>query len=378
MKRKRIQFHNMALALPERAIGAIIGAAVADAAAQPLHWVYDQKKLSVLLAESPEPEFRPESANPFYRRNTGEQSCYGDQAFVLLQSLAECEGVNVEDLKQRTYKFFGPGSEYDTPVNDPYRDKGAPRPQLPIEGPWRQSSLKSFIRNVDAGMEETGAVSSAELTLSSDNHPKHCCETDNQIDGIAKLAPIVAFYAGKPEMLERVEEAVRVTQNNDLCVAVTLTAARFLEHFILNGPDPKALESVLKQLCDPNRKNPQELDKAVVGIKTYSSSEGPSQQDTQRTCPNCVSKHLRWVTSISLPGAFQAALHGVLTATGFEQAIRDTMSCGGCTCSRSSFIGACIGAQVGPGGIPSSWKSKTLKYNTFLDLAKKVVSLQQV
>ncbi|TRY93710.1 hypothetical protein DNTS_029411 [Danionella cerebrum] len=337
MKRKRIQFHNMALALPERAIGAIIGAAVADAAAQPLHWVYDQKKLSVLLAESPEPEFRPESANPFYRRNTGEQSCYGDQAFVLLQSLAECEGVNVEDLKQRTYKFFGPGSEYDTPVNDPYRDKGAPRPQLPIEGPWRQSSLKSFIRNVDAGMEETGAVSSAELTLSSDNHPKHCCETDNQIDGIAKLAPIVAFYAGKPEMLERVEEAVRVTQNNDLCVAVTLTAAR-----------------------------------------TYSSSEGPSQQDTQRTCPNCVSKHLRWVTSISLPGAFQAALHGVLTATGFEQAIRDTMSCGGCTCSRSSFIGACIGAQVGPGGIPSSWKSKTLKYNTFLDLAKKVVSLQQV
>lgn len=33
-------------------------------------------------------------------------------------------GLNVEDLKQRTYKFFGPGSEYDTPVNDPYRDKG--------------------------------------------------------------------------------------------------------------------------------------------------------------------------------------------------------------------------------------------------------------
>jgi len=47
-----------------------------------------------------------------------------------------------------------------------------------------------------------------------------------------------------------------------------------------------------------------------------------------------------------LPGAFQAALHGVLTASGYEQAVRDAMSCGGCTCSRSSFIGACIGAQV--------------------------------
>lgn len=33
-------------------------------------------------------------------------------------------GLNVDDLTQRTLKFFGPGSEYDTPVNDPYREKG--------------------------------------------------------------------------------------------------------------------------------------------------------------------------------------------------------------------------------------------------------------
>jgi len=33
-------------------------------------------------------------------------------------------GLNVDDLKQRTLKFFGPGSEYDTPVNDPYRERG--------------------------------------------------------------------------------------------------------------------------------------------------------------------------------------------------------------------------------------------------------------
>uniref|UniRef100_A0A671M9E9 Selenoprotein J n=1 Tax=Sinocyclocheilus anshuiensis TaxID=1608454 RepID=A0A671M9E9_9TELE len=324
----------MALALADRAIGAIIGSAVADAAAQPLHWVYDLQKLSMLLSQSPEPEFRPESANPFYRRNTGQQSCYGDQAFVLLESLSECRDLNVEDLKQ---------------VNDPYRDKGvcivsnmAPRPQLPLEGPWRQASLKSFIKNVNAGKAETG------------------CETDNQIDGVAKLAPIVACYAGKPEMLERVEEATRVTQNNGICVAVTLAAARFLEHFILNGPDPKALDAVLEQLSDTNRKNPQELDKAIIGISIKDNL-------SISAALSCLS---------GLPGAFQAALHGVLTVSGYEQAIQDTMSCGGCTCSRSSFIGSCIG--VGLEGIPSSWKSKTLRYNTSLDLAKKVVTLQQL
>lgn len=52
------------------------------------------------------------------------------------------------------------------------------------------------------------------------------CDEDCQIDGITKLAPVVAFYAGQGDMLEKVEKVIRVTQNNDICVAVTLAAAR--------------------------------------------------------------------------------------------------------------------------------------------------------
>uniref|UniRef100_A0A3Q2CHN5 Selenoprotein J n=1 Tax=Cyprinodon variegatus TaxID=28743 RepID=A0A3Q2CHN5_CYPVA len=336
----------MASAVANRAIGAIVGSAVADAAAQPLHWVYDLQKLKGILAEDPHPEFRSESANPFYRRKTGQQSCYGDQAYVLLESLSECGGLNVDDLKQRTLKFFGPGSEYDTPVNDPYRDRGGPRPQLPIEGPWRHASLKGFIKNIDAGKEETG------------------CETDCQIDGITKLAPIVAFYAGKPDMLEKVEQAIRVTQNNDECVTETLAAARILEHFILTGPDPKALDVVLNQLNDPNRKQPQDLDKAVIShIHKVKETLSKSPQELIPTGVLLVP---------GLPGAFQAALHGVLTAKQFETAIRDTMSCGGCTCSRASFIGACVGAQIGLEGIPVSWMSKTSRCNSVVAYAKNI------
>lgn len=46
----------------------------------------------------------------------------------------------------------------------------------------------------------------------------------------------------------------------------TNVISRLLEHFILNGPDPNALDIVLNQLNDPNRKQPQDLDKAVVGM----------------------------------------------------------------------------------------------------------------
>lgn len=38
-----------------------------------------------------------------------------------------------------------------------------PRPQLPIEGPWRHASLKSFLKNMDAGKEETGSAATRPL-----------------------------------------------------------------------------------------------------------------------------------------------------------------------------------------------------------------------
>ncbi|CAJ1081887.1 LOW QUALITY PROTEIN: crystallin J1B-like [Xyrichtys novacula] len=215
--------------------------------AQPMHWIYNPDRLKEVLSDlEPCPEFRPQSANPFYLRQTGEQTCYGDQAYVLLESLSTCGDVDVADLTKSFYKFFGPGTVYDLPLNDPYRKKGGPKAVLPINGPWRNGSLKAFFRNVDAGKEETG------------------CDKDCQMDGVTKLAPVVAMFAGQPEMLEKVEKAIRVTQNNDMCVAVTLAAARILEHFILNGSDPGVLDKVLAQLNDPNRQNPQELDRAVI------------------------------------------------------------------------------------------------------------------
>ncbi|CAB1431190.1 unnamed protein product, partial [Pleuronectes platessa] len=301
---------QMALSVSDRATGAIIGAAVADAAAQPMHWIYNPDRLRDVLSDlEPCPEFRP-------------------------QSLSQCGDVDVDDLTKRIYRFFGAGTVYDLPLNDPYRKEGGPKAVLPIDGPWRNSSLKAFIRNVDAGKEETG------------------CEVDCQMDGVTKLAPVVAMFAGRPEMLEKVEKATRVTQNDDMCVAVTLAAARILEHFILNGPDPNALDAVLAQMNDPKRQNPQELDRAVIAqLHQVKENLGKTSQQL-------------------IPAG---ALHGVLTLTQLDEAVRDTMRCGGCTASRASFIGACLGAQIGLQGIPESWLKRTFRYPRLLELAENVV-----
>lgn len=50
---------------------------------------------------------------------------------------------------------------------------------------------------------------------------------DNQMDCVVNMVCVVALYAGRPEMLDRVEEVITVTQNSDINLAVAFTAARW-------------------------------------------------------------------------------------------------------------------------------------------------------
>ncbi|PVD22152.1 hypothetical protein C0Q70_17957 [Pomacea canaliculata] len=239
-------------AITDRRVAAVVGALVADAAAQPLHWLYDEEKLKRIIGEKEEVEFWEPSQNPFYCIPTGSFSCYGDQAYVILKSLVENKGVNLEALKKLTYDFFGPQSSYEDPENARYvvgkEDKINVKPTLPIHRPWRNGSIKHFLSNMEAGKEESGS------------------ESDEQIDCVLRMVPVCALYAGHPEMLSRVEEVLRVTQSNDLPVTIGLAAARILEQFILHGPNTNALNAVLSDLSNSRRNNPQELDQTVAGF----------------------------------------------------------------------------------------------------------------
>ena len=103
------------------------------------------------------------------------------------------QGFDVDDFQNRSYTFFGPGSEYDNPLITDYVAKQGmylildplytgncfiyPRidlgetgwPQLffffiisaltniyPINTPWRNFSLKDFIKNYEAKIDPTG------------------------------------------------------------------------------------------------------------------------------------------------------------------------------------------------------------------------------
>lgn len=243
-------FTKMSTAVQSRRIAAVVGALVADAAAQPIHWNYKVEKLDAMLKEADEVAFWEPSANPFYKLPLGSQSCYGDQSFVILKSLVENGGLNMEHLKNSTFEWFGPKSFYENPTNAVYKVKkdASQSTKYPIEGPWRHFSIKDFIRNVLEDKPSTGS------------------ETDAQMDCTLRIVSVVALYAGRPEMLDKAEQVIRSTQNSDTSVAVGLAAARLLEYYILNGIKEDAVERVIEDLSNQKRTNAQDLDKALASF----------------------------------------------------------------------------------------------------------------
>ncbi|XP_005092833.2 crystallin J1A [Aplysia californica] len=237
--------------LQQRKVAAIVGACVADAAAQPLHWIYNEGKMASLIEGKEEIEFRHPSANPFYRIPTGSNSCYGDQAYVMLKSLVESKGLDIDHLTKATYDFFGPNSSYESDETNKYlvgkEDKINIKKSLPIHGPWRHGCIKDFLANMYADKNPTGS------------------ETDDQIDCAIRVIPLVAMYAGQPDLLDKAEAALRVLQESDTSIACGLAAVRVLEQYILTGKPEDVLQKVTDTLNDPDRNCPQDLDRAVIG-----------------------------------------------------------------------------------------------------------------
>jgi hypothetical protein len=118
--------------LDQRKVASVLGAVVADAASQPLHWVYNDKVMET--ANNQIPEFHEPPLNPFYRVPLGSSSVYGDQLMVMLRSLVSCKGYDENHYIAEFVKEFGRESRY----------AAAESTTFPLNGPYANRSIKRF------------------------------------------------------------------------------------------------------------------------------------------------------------------------------------------------------------------------------------------
>ena len=136
-----------------------LGATVADAAARPLHWVYDPKKLKSYIKNKKDITFLSKNRCPFYSIKTGKVSGYNDVGQVMFKTLVTTKKKSeiFKNFKKNIIKNFGPGSAYwrNLKLRKKYKKI---KWKKPMNGPWIHQNILETIKNIKAKKSITGGT----------------------------------------------------------------------------------------------------------------------------------------------------------------------------------------------------------------------------
>ena len=297
-----------------------LGATVADAAARPLHWVYNQKKLLEYIKKKKDFTFLRKNKSPFYNIKTGKVSGYNDIGQVMFKTLVEGH-ENIETrFKKNIMKNFGPGSVYWKNFNLRAKYRKVKDWRGIIKGPWIHQNIIETVRNIKAKKKLTGG------------------KKVNESDGYCAALPYF-LYGNSFKDLKKIISTVTISK-----ISLKYAIAKF--HLI--------------DLALKGSKNPIE-----DFIKLYKKNLYFKNiiKDIKKVKRLKLKPHATVVKKLgmacSYPGTFNSSIHSIINSKTYKTAILKTIKAGGCNCSRVNFVGAYFAALKGLNSIPKAWIKKT-------------------
>ena len=305
-----------------------LGATVADAAARPLHWVYNQKKLLSYIKGKKDFTFLSKNKSPFYNIKTGRVSGYNDIGQVMFKTLLEGH-ENIESrFKKNIFKNFGPGSTYWKNFNLRAKYRKVKDWRGIIKGPWIHQNIIETVKNIKAKKSLTGG------------------KKVNESDGYCAALPYF-LYGYNSKSLKKIISIVTVSK-----ISLKYALAKFhLLDLALKGANNPINEFLKKFKKNPYFKIVIEDIKKVKKLKS--------------TPHSVIVKKLGM--ACSYPGTFNSSIHSIINSKNYKDAVLRTVKAGGCNCSRVNFIGAYFAALNGFDSIPKTWIKKT-------EAAKKILN----
>jgi ADP-ribosylglycohydrolase len=292
----------------------VMASFAADSLALGVHWIYDTGKIErdfgrVDVLRKP----LPDSYHP--SKEKGEFTHYGDQTFVLLESLAAKRAFDLSDFSARWRNLF-----------KTYR------------GYVDQASQRT-LQGLELGKAIEGAGSSS---------------TD--LSGAARIAPLVFLYHKDPEALVKAARTqTQMTHNSPL----VLDSAEFFARVcyeVLEGLSPvKAMTEVTAR-----RFKGRPL---AAWVKAGIDSAGKDS----------VSTIARFGQSCHTEEAFPGVVHLIAT---YEKDLREALvlavMAGGDSAGRGMIVGMVLGAYLGNGSLPKEWGSGLKRESDILKLLKQI------
>jgi hypothetical protein len=298
-----------------------LGATVADAAARPLHWVYDEKKLKSFIKNKKNITFLKQNRSPFYSIKTGEVSGYNDVGQVMFKTLTQTKDQKniFTNFKKNIVKNFGPSSNYwkNLKLRKKYKKI---KWETAMKGPWIHQNILETIKNIKLKKTITGGTKV------------------NESDGYCASLPF--YFLNNSE--QKTKQIIRTVANGKISEQFALAKLKIIELADKGEKDP--VNSFLRKNIKNNYyKNVIENIKKVKKIKSKPH--------------NFVVK--KFGKACSYPGTFNGAIHAIITSKNYKNAVIKTIKAGGCNCSRANFVGAYFAAKNGLKGIPKDWIKKT-------------------
>ena len=311
-----------------------LGATVADAAARPLHWVYDPKKFKNYIRGKKEVAFLKKNKSPFYSIKTGKVSGYNDIGQVMFQTLITSKKKSdiLKNFKKNIIKNFGPGSNYWKSLKERKKYKKI-KWKKPLNGPWIHQNFIETIKNIKAKKSITGGTKV------------------NESDGFCAALPYY-FLVSKDD--KEVKKVIRTVANSNINEVYGLARLKIID--LASKGEKKPVQKFIKIYKNSYFKE------VILGIKKVRRL---SKQNHTIVCR-------KLGKACSDPGNFLSAVHCIITTNNFKQAIIKTIKGAGCNASRSNFVGAYFSALNGVKGIPNSWIKKTLPAKNIIKIYKKI------
>ena len=298
-----------------------LGATVADAAARPLHWVYDPKKLNRYIKGKKEIAFLKKNKSPFYSIKTGNVSGYNDVGQVMFKTLISSKKKSeiLKSFKRNIVKNFGPGSAYwrNLKLRKKYKKI---KWKMPMNGPWIHQNILETIQNIKLKKNITGGTKV------------------NESDGFCAALPYFLYNNSEKE----IKRVIRSVANSKINETYALAKLRIIDLAMKGDKSP------VNTFAKKYTKN-RYFKEVVINIKKVLRLKKHNHTKVVR----------KFGKACSYPGTFMGSIHAMITSNNYKSAIIKTIKAGGCNCSRANFVGSYFSALKGFGNIPNQWIKKT-------------------
>lgn len=300
--------------MDERGRAMVMSSFIADSLALGAHWIYDTESISRVFGRV-DSFLKPGPDSYHSTKEKGDSTHYGDQTFVLLESVAERKGFELYDFSVRWQVLF---DNYDGYIDQ---------------------ATRGTLSHYEAGgkADEAGSPS-------------------DDLAGASRVAPLVYCYRNDVDKLvEAARAQTRMTHNN----GGTIDSAEFFSRvawLVLRDASPiTAMERVSKE----------HFGDSPVSKWVAAALKSKSEKSVQAIS--------RFGQSCHTEEAFPGVVHLIAKyENDLKEALIQSVMAGGDSAARGMMVGMVLGAYLGLESLPQEWLSQLRKGDQILELLAKI------